>query len=409
MNIVFITDQPVPYGKGPTSRMLSLGLGMIENNNSVHILVLNPTEKKDKILNKESIGTYKGLHYKYLSQTTINPGNTIKKTITYSKGLLALIPELRQIHQKMRIDAIIMLHTWSFYPLWISSFVKKLKIIFLHERNEYPFLLNKKNLIKRLDLYIYLHFVLRQFDGLILITKKLENYYSQFLRKNSTSIVVPIVVEPDRFGKTSKDRQKYIAYCGDLGGNKDGVYNLLEAFSKISQELKEYRLYIIGDTKDEAEKERLKQFVIEANIEDQVIFTGYVSRENLPELLDKATVLALARPGSIQADGGFPTKLGEYLATGNPVVVTRVGEIPEYLNDEVNAYLTDPDDVDDFAEKLKQAIYCPQQSSKIGQNGQKLAFSIFNNRTQSKKIIKFIEELKKPNKTKALKLSKVKC
>ena len=49
-------------------------------------------------------------------------------------------------------------------------------------------------------------------------------------------------------------------------------------------------------------------------------------------------MLVLARPDNIQAKGGFPTKLGEYLATGNPVVVTKVGEIPNYLIDGVNAF-----------------------------------------------------------------------
>ena len=61
----------------------------------------------------------------------------------------------------------------------------------------------------------------------------------------------------------------------------------------------------------------------------------------MPKYLCNAKLLALARPDSIQAQGGFPTKLGEYLATGRPVVVTKVGEIPDYLEDGVNAFLSD--------------------------------------------------------------------
>ena len=53
--------------------------------------------------------------------------------------------------------------------------------------------------------------------------------------------------------------------------------------------------------------------------------------------------MALARPTNKQAEGGFPTKLGEYLATGNTVVVTNVGEIGEFLHDKVNAFVSDPD------------------------------------------------------------------
>jgi len=64
-----------------------------------------------------------------------------------------------------------------------------------------------------------------------------------------------------------------------------------------------------------------------------------------------AKILALARPKSKVADAGFPSKLTEYLSTGNPVVVTRVGEIPYYLKDNVHAFLTEPDSVNSFAER----------------------------------------------------------
>ena len=51
----------------------------------------------------------------------------------------------------------------------------------------------------------------------------------------------------------------------------------------------------------------------------------------------------MARPDSRQARGGFPTKLGEYLATGKPVCVTKVGEITVYLEDNVSAFLAEPE------------------------------------------------------------------
>ncbi len=57
-------------------------------------------------------------------------------------------------------------------------------------------------------------------------------------------------------------------------------------------------------------------------------------------------------PDSKQAQGGFPTKLGEYLATGNPVCATTVGEIPDYLVDGESVYFAVPGSVDSFADAM---------------------------------------------------------
>jgi glycosyltransferase involved in cell wall biosynthesis len=395
MNIVFITDHPVPSGMAPSNRLLALATGINEMKNEVNILIINPTEKTGFVINKKTEGTYKGVHYNYLSRSTVIPTNFFKKILIFFTGLLHLYPELMRISMFSKIDAIIMLHTWSIYPLLLYPFVKKRKIVYLHERNEYPFLLRKKNIIRKIDYLIYKKVILKLFDGMIVITENLKNYYSTFVSRKARSIVIPITVESDRFSKNKKDEHKYIAYCGYLGGNKDGVYNLIESFAKICQEFNEYKLVLIGDSKNKNEIAYLHGLTEKLGIKEKVIFTGKIKRDDIPPLLDKAEVLALARPDTIQSKGGFPTKLGEYLSTGNPVVVTKVGDIPYYLKDGVNAYLADPDDNDNFALKLKAAIENKEQSSLIGQKGKELANNVFSCRVQGYKITAFIEQLKK--------------
>ena len=66
-------------------------------------------------------------------------------------------------------------------------------------------------------------------------------------------------------------------------------------------------------------------------MKDSIVFTGIVSAADIPQILKNAAVLALDRPDSLQAQCGFPTKLGEYLLTENPVIVTKVGDIPLFL------------------------------------------------------------------------------
>ena len=82
-------------------------------------------------------------------------------------------------------------------------------------------------------------------------------------------------------------------------------------------------MYIIGKTPNKNQAFSNGNLVKELNLEEKVIFTGAVPYTDVPQLLIDAEILALDRPDNKQAKYGFPTKLGEYLMTGNPVVIPR--------------------------------------------------------------------------------------
>ena len=71
-------------------------------------------------------------------------------------------------------------------------------------------------------------------------------------------------------------------------------------------------------------------------------------------------------------------KLGEYLATGRPVIVTDTGEISKYLKDKVNARIVKAGDESDFTEKLMWMLENPEESCKIGIKGRETAINNFD-------------------------------
>jgi glycosyltransferase involved in cell wall biosynthesis len=113
-----------------------------------------------------------------------------------------------------------------------------------------------------------------------------------------------------------------------------------------------------------------------------------IDHDEVIRTMKGASCLVLARPDSLQARAGFPTKLGEYLATGRPVVVTKVGEIPDFLMDEVSAYLVDASgDRSDLAEKIAEKILNVfsdlEKAEKIGVEGRTVALKCFDWRVYS--------------------------
>ena len=136
--------------------------------------------------------------------------------------------------------------------------------------------------------------------------------------------------------------------------------------------------------------EKQKQIIEKYGIQNKVQYVGILSRERIPYFLVNASVLALARPDSHQAQGGFPTKLGEYLSTKNPVCVTNVGEIGHYLKDGESAFLAVPGSVDSFTKALEKAMRDEKLAKKVGLNGYEVAKANFSMDVQSKRLYAFL-------------------
>ena len=234
---------------------------------------------------------------------------------------------------------------------------------------------------------------LQRLAGLFVISEPLRDYYSTQGVEKSKIKIINMTVDPSRFlniHKTScKDR--YIAYCGTASNNKDGVDELIKAFAIVAQRIPDVKLYIIGKTPSKEQKFGNMELVKSLGLKDRVVFTGIVKAVDMPLLLKNAEVLALDRPDNLQAKYGFPTKLGEYLLTSNPVVVTAVGDIPKFLKDGVSALIAKPCDGEDFSSKLIWALTHKDEATRIGREGYSVAMEHFNSFTEAQKMVKFLK------------------
>ncbi len=144
--------------------------------------------------------------------------------------------------------------------------------------------------------------------------------------------------------------------------------------------------------------EELQNIVKHLGLTGRVTFVGAVARSDIPHRLNAGDIMALPRASGTFSTAGFPTKLGEYLASGKPVVVTATGDIPVYLKDGVSAYLVPPDDSNAFAERLRYVISHPLESAEVGLRGRDVALCEFDSGRQTKRILSFIGDLRKTQK-----------
>lgn len=270
----------------------------------------------------------------------------------------------------------------------LQLFIKFSRAPIFQERTENPEVVSSHLL--SLNKYLQL---CKRLDGMFVISRPLKKYFMNAGIDENRIHIINMIVDSSRFNNVPKDnsRGKYIAYCGNIWDDtKDGVSELIKSFSKYHQAFPDRKLYIAGAIKSRKQKEVYEEIVRENKIEDAVIFMGLVSPNDIPGLLGNAEMLILTRPNNKQAEYGFPTKLGEYLLTKRPVIVSKVGDIDAFLTDGDNALLTEATNIDEIVSKMLWVSNNQEEASLLGGKGALCALQNFNNITESRKILKAI-------------------
>ena len=274
------------------------------------------------------------------------------------------------------------------YQVPLMGFLYSKKWSVFYEETEVPMYTEEEDILHRLSSKLRMHTIKRA-KGLIVISKALKKYYSENGIEGDKILVSNMTVDTSRFeGLEKQEVPRYIAYCGAISNHKDGVDVLIKAFAKVTQQVNELKLFIAGKFVIPEEESFDKQLAESLGIKDRVVFTGPILSTEIPQFLKNAECLVLARPDNKQAQYGFPTKLGEYLLTGNPVVVTAVGEIPLYLKNRQDAYLPKPGDENDVASCIYEALTSPNAKS-VGLSGYNVAMKNFNSEIESGKVADF--------------------
>ncbi len=382
MNITIVSTGQFPDTHASAIRQSILVKGLSEQGHKITFLILTSQHwcGKKSInhfdINFEVLNLYQGYNKflkKYYSLVSIFNARKILK---------------QQVKQN-KLDALV-IFTIEIVPIFfLLKLAHSLNVKVFHERTELPYALVGSSRKNQLLLNIYLKKLLPLFDGVFVISDKLNTYIQQF---NPATQKLLTVVDLSFF-KTEKPSAypfKYIGYCGTISGNKDGVPILIEAFAKITNRFPELKLVLVGNNSNKAAIKETLDAIKRLSLTDKVIFTGLVDRNMMPVILCNAEILVVSKPDNEQNAGNFPIKIGEYLATGKPLVATNVGEIPKFLKDGENAFLAIPGSSESFAQKMEEALSNHDKAFAIGQNGKKIAKDFFDYKIQASVMADFI-------------------
>ncbi|MFZ5869427.1 MAG: glycosyltransferase family 4 protein [Actinomycetota bacterium] len=192
---------------------------------------------------------------------------------------------------------------------------------------------------------------LRRAAAVIVLARRTEALLRRAGLPRGTLHVIPSGFDPALFAGPHADAfdvpRPRVGYVGRLAVAKRPDL-LVEAFGRVDGEAS---LVVVGDG---PLRERVEALARRSPASDRITFTGFVDHDCVPGVLASLDVLVL--PSDYEELGSVLT---EAMAAGLPVVATRVGGIPEVVEDGVTGLLVPPGDVEALADAVEKLVADP--------------------------------------------------
>lgn len=212
-----------------------------------------------------------------------------------------------------------------------------------------------------------------------------------FLRKSGVKSKIfyhPNGIRKDFFKEKLYDiksnKVKFL-FVGHVSKRK-GVGYLIRAFNRLSRKYNNLELNLLGGGAPSTIEIMKKEVSVSGN--NIVNFIGGVLPEKINKFYMENDVFVLP---SLSETFGMVNI--EAMASGKPVISTRVGGIVDYLEDGKFGYLVNPADEDDLYNKMEIFIKNPNRILEMGRGARKYAIERFDWDSLTRRAILFYKEL----------------
>lgn len=167
----------------------------------------------------------------------------------------------------------------------------------------------------------------------------------------------------------SAPRRADVVFVGRIEAESrwKGIDTLVTAFAAVADRVPQATLHLVGDGND---VERLQGMVADLGLSDRVVWHGALGHESVAEVLRGAGVTVLP---SLTESESFGMTLIEAMASGCPVIGSRIGGIPFVIRDEVDGLLVPPGDAEALAAAITRVLEDHDLAEELGRHGREAA------------------------------------
>lgn len=377
INLVVLTRE-YPIEVAGTKRVQHLLEQLLIFETQIKVLSLR---SKNNI--EHEIGLYNGIQYERISSTVSLTILQLKKVFQYYCRTIKSLHNAKQKGIKNIIYSYGVINIENLIFILYAKIIGYKLIIDIVE--DYSTFSGKLKLISKFKIWTLrkldrLNVLLS--DAIVVISTHLQRKYDNMKAKNLT--LIPITAKTSSNFKQKKEFNQpfLILYAGSFG-DKDGVDLIIEGFIEFNKTFEASLLYLIGSS------DQQKKYLDKYQGFQNIIFTGFIPDDEYFPLIQKADVLCMCRTNSAYSNAGFPFKLGEYLATGNPIIATRVSDVELFLSDD-DAFLIESDNRQQFINAVLQIISDPIEAFRRGNNGLQICKTKFSPRINGEMLYKLL-------------------
>lgn len=257
------------------------------------------------------------------------------------------------LDQQADVDAVIAYNYPAIALIKLQRYCRKRKIKCLADVTEWkpPRLRSPAAAITALDTSLRMRVVHKHVDGVIVISRFLNDYY----RASPHILQVPPLVDMTEpkwsIAKSAVEMPVKFIYAGSPSARKECLDEVVRAFSGL--DVSSARLDIYGVTADEYSR----MYGRRAGLGSPTIhFHGRVNHADVVMAVARANYALVIRDDSRLVRSGFPTKFVESVSAGTPVIATAHPDLIPFLQAGKFGHLTT---VDTLSETLAQVLEAP--------------------------------------------------
>lgn len=346
----------------------------------------------------ELIGTFHGIEYKMIQADLLTGINAYKRIIKLKKSIRDYLESSSVTNP---FDAILLSNIYFDFADVFADYAKKnqsdliINSVEWYEKDNVIFrgLAGKINLIKN---RIALKKIHTKFGNIIAISSLLDNYYKE---RGCNTISIPTIIDFESEYSEIKPRENntskiHIAYAG-VPGKKDYITNAINAIELLTNEEKERVCFDFYGIKSEnlyslgISKEFLH------NNSSVIRCHGKIPYEQVKEKIASADFTILIRPQLRYANAGFPTKVGESMSCGTPVIANITSDLGKYIIDGKTGIICENETKEACAKAIKRAIgISPDERKKMRENAISMAKESFDYRVYIDVMDEYTKKLK---------------
>lgn len=202
----------------------------------------------------------------------------------------------------------------------------------------------------------FIRFVMNQADQLIVLSKVWHEILRPISINRRITVIENFIALPAQVPDDAARNKDHILFLGLLNRDK-GFYDLLEAIVPLCEEFPSLMLVCGGKGNQDEVVERIRQL----RLENHVNLLGWISGQSKDAWLSRASFFVL--PSYVE---GMPMGILEAMAWGLPVVSTKIGDIPNVIEQGREGLLIDPGDVAGLRDAMRQLLRNDEERGRMG-------------------------------------------